>query len=305
MNPMCVFLYLDPTMALRLIVETSQESISSYVYHFHQPVVTVGRSLKCDVQLPFSTVSSHHLTLTRGEQGYQIREEGSTNGARLNQAPMEPKRDYALRSGDSVALLEATLHIQLLEIDEASLTTTGRTGELARQMISAWLREHDQSTEAASLEVLEGRDKGARQVLPLQGSLRIGPGGPWQLSDPALGQRSLEITSGRQGYRITVPGPFQWMIDGVTQPCDQPIPLRSGQRLHLGHSTLLYLDPLEQHLDALEIPQRPAQAQVSAQATPGPAPSQGLGWLDLAMAAVALLFGLGALGLLAWFLLGS
>jgi predicted component of type VI protein secretion system len=303
MSFMCVFLYLDQAMALRLIVETSQESISSYVYHFDQPTVTVGRSLQCDVQLPFPTISGHHLTVTRDAQGYHLREEGSTNGASLNQAPMEPARLYRLRSGDSVSLLGATLHVQLLEAEESSLTTTGRSGELARQMISAWLREQDQSIDAASLEVLEGRDQGARQPLPLQGRLEIGPQGQWSLSDPLLAQHTLVVTSGRQGYQITAPCPLQWHLDQEPQPCGRPVALRSGQRLRLGRTTLLYLDPLQRHLDALEGEAPAPEAPSRATATPQ-APARGA-WVDLLIAAVAILFGLGALGLLVWFFLGS
>ena len=46
---------------------------------------TVGRHEDCSVCLPDPTISSHHCTLVRTESGaYELQDEGSTNGTRVN-----------------------------------------------------------------------------------------------------------------------------------------------------------------------------------------------------------------------------
>jgi predicted component of type VI protein secretion system len=288
-------LYLDLIMALRLIVETAQESISSYVYHFDQPEVRVGRSPLCELQIPLPTISNHHLTILREGARYLVREEGSTNGARLNGAPLAARAAAPLQTHDQITILEVRLHVHLLDIEEASLTSQGRTGELARQMISAWLQRQRQAPEAASLEVLEGPDQGARRALPTEGELVIGEGGPWALTDPLLARVTLRVAPSRGGYHL-VSAAAVW-VDGAPAPAGAPLRLRSGQRLRVGGTTLLFLDPLQVHLDGVEDAPTAAPPSPSPAAPPSPPARSALDWALVGLAAA---LGLGALALLGW-----
>ena len=59
-----------------------------------QPI-TLGRASRCDVQLPFATVSSQHFMIQPSGAGYQLTDLGSTNGTALNGARLpspEPER---------------------------------------------------------------------------------------------------------------------------------------------------------------------------------------------------------------------
>ena len=62
---------------------------------------TIGRTDSCDIAIPDSTISGHHCTLFRTEEGvYMLRDEGSTNGSSLNGEPIEAGQEVALKHGD-------------------------------------------------------------------------------------------------------------------------------------------------------------------------------------------------------------
>lgn len=62
---------------------------------------TIGRTDSCDIAIPDSTISGHHCTLFRTEEGvYMLRDEGSTNGSSLNGEPIEAGQEVALKQGD-------------------------------------------------------------------------------------------------------------------------------------------------------------------------------------------------------------
>ena len=62
---------------------------------------TIGRTDSCDIAIPDSTISGHHCTLFRTEEGvYMLRDEGSTNGSSLNGEPIEAGQEVVLKHGD-------------------------------------------------------------------------------------------------------------------------------------------------------------------------------------------------------------
>lgn len=63
---------------------------------------TVGRSRDCDVVLDDAGVSRHHAELRPGPEGWTVRDLGSTNGVRVNGAPVRGAQP--LRTGDRVEL---------------------------------------------------------------------------------------------------------------------------------------------------------------------------------------------------------
>lgn len=60
---------------------------------------TLGRNRDCDIVLDDVTVSRHHATVRREEDGYVISDTGSLNGIYVNQQPTEQN---ALADGDEV-----------------------------------------------------------------------------------------------------------------------------------------------------------------------------------------------------------
>ncbi len=305
-------------MALRLIVDITGDSVSNFIYTFDQDSVTLGRSLICDIQLPFPTISNHHLTFLKQEKGYALRDEGSTNGVRVGDTVLVQGAQHPVRSGDQIHLMGVTIHLQVMEEEDISLTSTARTGELARQMITAWTHsEGDTAQDMASLEVLEGLDQGLRHNLPMEGAFTFGGQGQWILQDPTLRDTTLTLTLGREGYALAILDQPAILLDGQTQTPGTKALLRSGHRLRIGATTFLFFDPLQSHLDALEQhkeqdPPTPASnkptpdpAQTTPQEpTPPPKKSSSLSAMDFFLGALALLFALGALVALAFLLKG-
>ena len=63
---------------------------------------SLGRAESCDICIPDSTISGHHCTLIQGENGssYSLRDEGSTNGTRVNGEHVEEGVEVRLNNGD-------------------------------------------------------------------------------------------------------------------------------------------------------------------------------------------------------------
>lgn len=66
---------------------------------------SVGRSDEADICLPEPTISGHHCTFRRNDDGnYFIIDEGSTNGTRINGEKLEEGNQVLLKEGDLVQL---------------------------------------------------------------------------------------------------------------------------------------------------------------------------------------------------------
>ncbi len=62
---------------------------------------TIGRTENCDISMPDSTISGHHCTLFQSDAGvFYLRDEGSTNGTRVNGVKLEAGQEVPLQHGD-------------------------------------------------------------------------------------------------------------------------------------------------------------------------------------------------------------
>lgn len=66
------------------------EQLRGKSFELTDETCTVGRTEACGVCIPDPTISGHHCTLVRLSNGsYGVRDEGSTNGTRVNGVKME------------------------------------------------------------------------------------------------------------------------------------------------------------------------------------------------------------------------
>ena len=103
---------------------------------------TIGRTDSCDIAIPDSTISGHHCTLFRTEEGvYMLRDEGSTNGSSLNGEPIEAGQEVVLKHGDIFQLGGIEIMFDSGEVTQHSSTHTNSrvinlentgTGEIQR-----------------------------------------------------------------------------------------------------------------------------------------------------------------------------
>jgi len=67
-----------------------------------QPVLSMGRGSACDIAVPDQAASRHHCDLRWNGSQWEVVDRGSTNGTRLNGAPVF--QPAALRPGDAIAI---------------------------------------------------------------------------------------------------------------------------------------------------------------------------------------------------------
>ena len=72
-------------------------------FSLSQDKYTVGRADDCDVCISAPTVSGHHCTLVKLDDGsYAIEDLGSTNGSKVNDQVLQPGNSVKLNNGDII-----------------------------------------------------------------------------------------------------------------------------------------------------------------------------------------------------------
>jgi NADPH-dependent 2,4-dienoyl-CoA reductase/sulfur reductase-like enzyme/pSer/pThr/pTyr-binding forkhead associated (FHA) protein len=99
-----------PPAGFRLVV-VAGASLGN-VFSLAGPEVLVGRNPEAGVVLSEPTVSWQHARLRAHGAAWTIADLGSTNGTRVNGAPIEPEREIPIDPGDEIALGEALLRFE-------------------------------------------------------------------------------------------------------------------------------------------------------------------------------------------------
>ncbi|MBH24003.1 MAG: hypothetical protein CMH57_06055 [Myxococcales bacterium] len=245
-------------MALKITVKTASDSIATYEFVFERTEITIGRSASCDVQLPFPTVSSRHLTLLREGTTYLVADIGSTNGTRLNDRLLEPNHFAPLHLGDRLVLTDVTLTINSTDSFKGDMTSD-QTADLVRNMVSDYLEGQslDPRDTTAHLEVLQGADEGAqRALLKEEGRLSVGADPAschWVLRDPEMPPRAFSLAPHRGAWALEHGGhELPVYLDGFPIAAEGSVRIRGGGRVRVAHTTFLFIDPLEDVLADLE-----------------------------------------------------
>lgn len=89
-----------------------------------QEEMTVGRTDERDICIKDPTVSTLHCTLIRHGKLLSVRDEGSTNGTRINGEIIEPHMEHAVNNADVLQIGGIEL---LYDSDDKSVTTVMRT----------------------------------------------------------------------------------------------------------------------------------------------------------------------------------
>ncbi len=88
--------------SFRLIVRRGPQP--NQVFELNKDVITLGRDITNDITINDPEVSRHHLRITRGTDGYNLEDLGSTNGTFINGQRLTGSR--ALNRGDMIGLGE-------------------------------------------------------------------------------------------------------------------------------------------------------------------------------------------------------
>jgi FHA domain len=110
----------DPSVYLNLVVQAGQVKLETNLPCTEQLSVNehyrwlIGRSLRCAVVIPRSTISRHHAVIGYDAyQGFYVMDVGSHNGTFLNRQQLLPHQSYALNHGDCLALSHQPIQINI------------------------------------------------------------------------------------------------------------------------------------------------------------------------------------------------
>jgi pSer/pThr/pTyr-binding forkhead associated (FHA) protein len=268
-------------MAVRLSVRHPQSAAGDageVSYELDQARIAIGRSAGADVRLPHLSVSESHATLEQAPGGYSVRDEGSTNGTRVNGVALVPQRARALKEGDQIEIGTFVLGFSY----SASLgrpLSTERTASLARRMLREMLGREHSAASPPFVRIDQGPDRGTVVELSDPPSkLRVGRGeeADLVLSDPDVSRLHLELARDQDGTLARdLDSKNGLEVNGKRL---RERRLRHGDAIGLGNTRLVYQDPAEEALRALDgqrdvtITRTLPHAQMEAELEPAPAP---------------------------------
>lgn len=105
------------------------------VYRLEQEEITIGRGEENTIVLNIAEVSRAHTSLTKVEEGYMIKDLGSTNGTFVDKKEIGGK--YLLKPGDTVMLGDAVYMTYMAEPDPEETLVTPRPKEPDSQEVTA------------------------------------------------------------------------------------------------------------------------------------------------------------------------
>lgn len=155
-------------MGVRIKVQSlwPESGESTYAYEFAQTRIVIGRSRSADVQLPHSAVSAIHARILAEGSGYALVDESSTNGTRVNEAPLVPGRPKPLRPNDVVDLGGYRLTVEV-GVPVAQTTSARVSTDLAKQILADRLGQAPLDSLDATLTELERGPDQKVELLPI------------------------------------------------------------------------------------------------------------------------------------------
>lgn len=213
--------------------------------------MTIGRSSQCDIQLPFDVVSSHHLTFERDGPNYRVRDEGSTNGLKIDGDWIEPNDWQSIHDGQTLQIVDVRIDIAVEQTLTAGADelTLEETGTLARDLLGDALEDGDD--DLACIEILDGPGAGRQFDLPDDvRDAAIGTADEARVRLPGDGPEiAANVAYTPDGFVVRPTGTVVIEHDGV--PLEGEARLSDGDTLAFGDYRLAFVDPLEAQLDEL------------------------------------------------------
>ncbi len=127
----------------RVIITVPDKVPQPYRFQLDRRVVMIGRGSVNDIVVDSASISVKHAEMLRVEGGYELRDQGSTNGIKLDGKRCEM---IVLRDGAAVTLGDVTFDFQLSEEEREVLK-----GEKVLTDETVYLKEEGQPDDAEAL----------------------------------------------------------------------------------------------------------------------------------------------------------
>jgi len=242
-------------MAVRLVVRhwnSAAGDAGEARFEFDQTRVVIGRGAGAEVRLPGTSVSDTHAILEHEGGRYTIRDEGSTNGTRVNDKLLVARRPTPLDAGDEIAIAEFTLVFSEGPLSQAP-TFPERTASLARRILGELLGSPSTASDPPFIRILEGPEQGT--VLnfgPVPSKLRVGRGEDCDIVLTDLDVSRVHVELGRDVDGVIARDLHSKNGIDVNGRRVRERRLKHGDVLRIGGTALLYQDLAEQALRELE-----------------------------------------------------
>ncbi|MDD9944031.1 MAG: FHA domain-containing protein [Myxococcales bacterium] len=264
-------------MGARLVIRSidGRRVEEEIAYPFDQDRVVIGRGRSADVRMPHRTVSELHATLERDGSLYRVVDQGSTNGTLVGTEQLVPHRGRTLSDGDEVHMGVYTLSFHTGVLVTAPLSAE-HTAELARRLVRQSMQPGQEGGRPPRLVVIAGNPPGVHVEIPVPPvRLLIGRGEHCQLvlEDKDVSREHAEITRDLEGVKVRDLASKNGLIVNAVQRKEAR--LQDGDELTLGECTVLFEEPAQLPLEALDgaddqhMSQRPPRLQ-PADAPTGP-----------------------------------
>jgi pSer/pThr/pTyr-binding forkhead associated (FHA) protein len=241
---------------LRLEVSALGDSGSRRVFRYEfdsdRAQILLGRRGGVDVLLPDGRVSLVHARIERRKGSYFLVDDGSTNGTRLNGAPVATGIRNTLREGDRITIGEYALSVSLPRsaIDSARPESSL---SMARGMVRDLLERLGPGESQPSLRVLDGPQTGVVLTLGDVGRSYIlgrAAGNDLRLDDVDMWREHAAIERNELGVSVRSVGTHAISVNG--EPVTVARQLHDGDTITLGATSMQYHDPAEVYLRKLE-----------------------------------------------------
>lgn len=240
-------------MGAQLVIRSIDgRRVADIAYPCSHERLVLGRGRSADVRIPHRTVSEQHALLELTADGYRLTDQGSTNGTWVAEEKLVPHRPKRLVEGDMIRLGVYGLSFHAGVAVTAPMTAD-HTAELARLLVRRQLEPGQDATRPPRLVVIAGRPMGAHVELPAAPSrVVIGRAEDCELSldDTDVSREHLEVIRDGQGVLVRdLDSKNGLILCGRTQTEGR---LMDGDELEVGGCSLLFEEPAQASLEALE-----------------------------------------------------
>jgi pSer/pThr/pTyr-binding forkhead associated (FHA) protein len=239
---------------LQVVMTVPGKSPREFEYEFEEARITIGRDQSNDIQVPLSTVSRQHCTLTREGNEWYLEDLKSTHGTKHNAKPVGSGGKKLLRDGDTIELIHfvITFHTPQTVSPDYSVE---KTEALARKMVDEILQQiGKEGQQVPYLRVMNGPDEGKRfDVGPDVVEAVIGRGADcdFHVNDANISRRHAIVR--RDWNEITIEDAGS--KNGVLlndKKLQRPAPLRDADEVFLGSLKLTFIDPTAKIIGQLD-----------------------------------------------------
>ena len=203
-----------------LLAQKGNQAGQSFV--LRDQTTTIGRSDESSIRLDDAEVSLNHALITKGEEGFQLYDTGSSSGTRLNEQKLT---GVSLQDGSTISIGSSELEFSVVE--GGAPLSPGATLLLNRQ------------ERRGTLLVRSGPAAG--QSFPLDQDLVVGrePGPTGAaIDDPAISRRHMLVRNTPEGFLVYDLGSANGTTVDGTNLLGQP--LSEGDIIQMGSTVLQF-----------------------------------------------------------------